>query len=238
MTTALKFLFFLVFVLFVSAHKHHECIHDQIPVNLTFTKDVDRSEIYHDDGRRLQSVSYQPIRIYADYTSKRIWWSIVLTFLDLVDGDESIREYIQNQLVPSAISYYQSTLRVIQTQNVLTLDGQPQCGGLTIPSYLINDGVAADLVFLITSGTQTDANYVAFSSPCALSSVNNRPTLGMLSFNLARIDTTNTPDLEQNLSTVLHEMMHVLGLSSNLYQFYIDPNTGLPLPNPVGYILL
>jgi len=56
----------------------------------------------------------------------------------------------------------------------------------------------------------------------------------MLSFNTAYLPTTSAPELADNLYTAIHEIVHVLGFSTDLYAYYIDPNTNQFLQNPIG----
>lgn len=43
--------------------------------------------------------------------------------------------------------------------------------------------------------------------------------------------------LEENLSTTLHELTHVLGFASYMYNYFLNPNTGKPLTGHVKYFL-
>jgi len=56
----------------------------------------------------------------------------------------------------------------------------------------------------------------------------------MLSINTAYLPTQNAPDLADNLYTAIHEIVHILGFSRDLYSYYIDPNTNQYLTQPLG----
>jgi len=150
----------------------------------------------------------------------------------LVTGSEAVIEYIKNQLMASAVAYFEATLKVPRLTSPLIVDGA--CGTLNPPDMLLTTGVEADLVILVTSEYNTDADYVAYSIPCSLDWDTNRPTYGMLSINLATLETAQLVQLSDNLYTVLHEMTHLLGFSQNLYQYYIDPSTNELLDNVIG----
>lgn len=75
--------------------------------------------------------------------------------------------------MPSAISYYQATLKVRSLEGTLVLDGS-SCGGIYPPSSLTSKGVEADLIILVTSEVNNQDSYIAYSTPCALAEDNNR----------------------------------------------------------------
>ncbi len=56
----------------------------------------------------------------------------------------------------------------------------------------------------------------------------------MMSINTAYLPISNAAELSENLYTALHEIVHILGFSPNLYNTFIDPNTNQPLSNVVG----
>jgi hypothetical protein len=51
-----------------------------------------------------------------------------------------------------------------------------------------------------------------------------RPIVGRIIINLSKIDGG-----EDNLNVMLHEIMHVMGFSSNLYPFFYDRRKGFRL---------
>src|SRR4051794_32753415 len=97
------------------------------------------------------------------------------------------------------------------------------CGGdmsrVDVPPQYANPGVAADLVIFVT-GISTAAlgkpNTIAFASFCEVGS-NGRPVAGNMNIgpNLLSLDPALTED---QLKTIVHEITHVLGFSSSMYQ--------------------
>ena len=62
-------------------------------------------------------------------------------------------------------------------------------------------------------------SFVAIASACTYDTDeanNNRPITGVIQFNTNFLNTSNV-FLQDNLYTLIHEMTHVLGFSSNLY---------------------
>ena len=145
-------------------------------------------------------------------------------------GSYQLQEYVKNQLVPSAISFFQSTLKVIQTVGPLVV--QEPCGGLYPSLDLMINGIETDLIILVTAGVYEES-FVAAAMPCGLDDNTYRPVYGVIYFNLKYMSTDSTTALQENLSTTLHEMTHILGFASDLYYLYINPLTGQTI-DPVG----
>ncbi len=61
-----------------------------------------------------------------------------------------------------------------------------------------------------------------------------RPVYGAIFFNLNYLFTESASALEENLSTTLHEITHILGFANYLFEYFINPNTGRFLQNHVG----
>jgi len=182
-----------------------------------------------DNNERILQTTYPNMRIYANYDNLKI-------------GTASFLTYIQNELVPSVVSMLQKLLKT----------KYPVIGNLQIPSYystvcgvttptaLISGGVPADLALLITAFEDTMSSTIAYASPCVLQTSVNRPILGLVSFNTAQVQVPGGDPLthEDNLMTTLHEITHVLGFSSSLFQYFVDANgykrTGHILTRSIG----
>lgn len=99
----------------------------------------------------------------------------MLTFLDLVNGDYEMKDYIVNELVSSAIRFYQSTLKVLPFGKNLTVPGE--CGGVEAPAFLTEVGYPADFILLVQNEADTESNYFTYAEPCGLSNYNRRYTI-------------------------------------------------------------
>ena len=62
---------------------------------------------------------------------------------------------------------------------------------------------------------------------CAINNIYKRPTYGRVLFNIGTMTSSggNHSIFEDDLETTIHEILHVLGFSSNSAQFWIDPAT-------------
>lgn len=92
--------------------------------------------------------------------------------LDIQFIDSAQRDYIQNQIMPSALSYYQTTLQIIRIPEGLRIN--TECGGYYPSSSLINPGADADLVILVAAEYLPDVTFVAGAVPCGLSLTDDR----------------------------------------------------------------
>mmetsp|Transcript_37905 Transcript_37905/g.33924 ORF Transcript_37905/g.33924 Transcript_37905/m.33924 type:complete len:267 (-) Transcript_37905:1031-1831(-) len=93
--------------------------------------------------------------------------------------------------------------------------------GLPVPQYLIDDGVEADLIVLVT-GVSSDEGFLANAQPCISSNQNNRPVYGNLEFNYKGINPTDSFAFANDYLTTLHEFTHILGFTNGLYDKFWD----------------
>jgi hypothetical protein len=195
----------------------HNCNHGHEKRSITFIESTAPKESSSPKGRALES-AYESIRIHADYSY-------------IPPHNQQVKDYIENQLMASAISYYQSILKVVRLEEKLKVDAM--CDTVRSPLHLTREGVDADLVLLVMADYYPFDSFLALSFPCGLAETNNRPVYGTILFNLYYLNTESTTDHEQNLATTLHEMAHILGFSDYLYEYFVDPETNTKLANPV-----
>jgi len=63
-----------------------------------------------------------------------------------------------------------------------------------------------------------------------------RPTYGLINFNLRLLPISTSLQKQENFLTTIHEIVHILGFSSTLYQYYINPTPTNP-KNPKTVLL-
>jgi len=193
------------------------CSHDQLNYTLrTYTHP------YPTESRMLLSSEKRYMRIAAFY------------FLD--GATDAVKQRISEQLIPAAIAFYQATLKVIPNSDAIIYSDATikQCVQESSPKAL-RDGVHADLVLFVRGeySEEEDAP-VASASACDLHPKTNRPVSGRITFNFKHIDETKGGrEYQESLLTTLHEMGHILGFSSKLFEYFINPNTGRKLDNPL-----
>jgi hypothetical protein len=80
----------------------------------------------------------------------------------------------------------------------------------------------------VTAQPEADPGIVAWATTCAIApGYGNRPVAGQVNFNPAGISTSPSAKAA-TISTVLHEMVHILGFSNTLFKFFVDKD-GLPM---------
>jgi len=158
------------------------------------------------------SVSYPNIRMAVDYSN-------------MVEGTDEFKSYVQDELLPAVMDYYQASIAVKQplaTALRVSTTTQTICG-YTTPKSLFT-GVSTDF-FVIASSTSDDtSNWVASAGACLLSSATKRPLVAQMLFNLYYTKPANGDALihEKNMYLVLHEMLHALGFTGSSFKNFID----------------
>jgi len=192
----------IVFALLAGAA--YSCIHDKLDISL--------GEVHMEEDHHRNLAVTQPIRIVADYSS-------------FTNVPAATKTYIQQKLMPAAINYFNSLLQVSPVSSLkLSTYTTTVCSTLPVPSIYTTTGVAADLVIFVTGGTDT-GTYLAWAKACLIHSTTKRPIFGQIYFNYNEIVPADDMEFENDLITTLHELTHVLGFSSSLYQFFQTPTT-------------
>jgi len=195
---------------------HMSCKHDELNHNPEFM-DIDEEDTttIDDEGRLLASSSSQ-LRIYPYYG-----------FLTST-APSAYTSYVQYQLVPPVISYFQAALQVrYRVSGALKVPSvQRQLCGKNTPNILLNGGVAADFFIFFDSTYEGSGSWVAESYVCFMATTSNRPLIATTKFNRALFLNSNGNTLthEKNVYLLLHEMTHLLGFSTSLYPYFLDNN--------------
>jgi len=183
----------------------YQCHHDNLDIEVETLNDED-VDPEGTANRRFLASSYGPLRIHADFSH--------------FSGSSSTKSYIQNKLLPAAISYFASALQVARLTSLKT-SSSSVCG-LRVPSVYKSSGVQADLVFMVT-GERSSQSWLAWAKPCSSLS-NGRPIFGQINFNLNDMAASSSDSkFEADLMVVMHEMTHVLGVSQSLFGKYVNP---------------
>ena len=196
--------------------------------------------------RRIQSTNstggatFKPLRIH--FESKALD--------DIRNSSNAAQiDWFKNEILPLAASFWSNALSVVPVSGNLRisssdLDSFTYCGDpeLTqVPNEYKSTGVANTDLILFVSGSASERfcpdRTLAVAVPCNFDQY-DRPTAGAINVCLNNImlnsDGTATPEVVQEFVDVsIHEVAHVLGMSSNSYRFFWDPDTGKPrTPRP------
>jgi hypothetical protein len=210
-------LLFLLTSTYAGIHDEYACNHDN---EHYVTEDLDVNEDMSslDAGRRLEEAQYPNMRILANYDP-------------LDSAPSSFKAYIQNELVPPVLDYLSAALRVkYPVSGKLKVSSSSVCGEKT-PSDL-KSGVDADFYMIFDSRSE-DSSTVATSKPCQTASGTKRPLVGYTNFNRQMLTEAKGNILihEKNMYLVIHEIMHILAISQNHYDRFIDENGKIKRPH-------
>jgi leishmanolysin len=163
-------------------------------------------------------------------------------------NDAKIDWYI-NEILPKTAAFWSSALKVVPISGNLKisaaeLDSRTYCGDsvfTAVPSSHMSVGVPnTDLLLYVSASSDTrfcPPRTLAVAVPCNFDQF-DRPIAGAINVCLNNIvlqadGTASAAVMGDYTDVTIHEVGHVLGLSSNSYRFYWDPNTGLPrTPRP------
>jgi len=203
--------FFILFALLSVSYTHEGCDHDSVEQDIQFADvEEDRRMLEQGGDRLLASASKFRIYPYYDYVKST--------------ASSSYYSYIANDLIPPIVSYYESALQVIApVSGNLKMTASSMCERST-PSILKSTGVPADF-FVYFDTEASSSSQIASTKYCFLASGTKRPLIARILINRNRLPaTTDVLEHEKNMYTIMHEMMHGLGFSSNTYKYFIDSN--------------
>lgn len=207
-------------------HEHISCGHQKFKHT---------PEIIHIDEQPLQTqgrylattTTYSNIRITVDYSN-------------LLVGTTDFKAYVQTELIPAVVDYFQAALGVKQpliSPLKVSTSSKTICG-YTTPKALFT-GVETDFYVIVSSTTDTTSNWVASAGSCSLSSVTKRPIIAQMLFNTYYTVAPNGNALthEKNMYLTMHEMIHALGFSGSSFANFID-DAGKTLTGHIKTVLL
>jgi hypothetical protein len=211
MASQTKVLLLLLSLFFASSLAHYDeddfCHHDKIEHDPGFLDiDEDTSSMEGGEDRILASAS--PFRIYPYY--------------GFLKSGSSFTSYVQNQLIPPIISYFEHALKVRYPVNgKLVLSGVSKICERTTPSVL-KSGVDAD--FFMYYDLDGSTAFVASAKYCYLASGTKRPLVGRTLINNNKLFDARGNEIvhEKNMYVMIHEMTHALGFSTYVFKYWLD----------------
>lgn len=152
-------------------------------------------------------------------------------------------DFVKESILLRMCDYWTSALSVVPVQGNLRissadLQGRVYCGDTEfskVPVEHMSSGIPNTDLVLYVSGTPS-AQFCGPSTLAVAVACNfdqfDRPTAGVINFCLQQIDlndkgTVSESVTQDNVDVAVHEAAHVLGMASNSYRFFWDPDTGL-----------
>ncbi len=191
------------------------------------------------DHRHLQDSDlndlYKPIRICHDTTALESQRS--------AETGAQI-DFLLREVIPRMEDFWTMALSVVPISGNLVisadeLDNRAYCGDsefTEVDVSHISQGVPDCDLMLYFSGTPStrycDTSTLAVAVACNFDQF-DRPIAGAINFCLDTIKlngdgTASQAVIQDNVDVAIHEAAHVLGMSSNSYRFFWDPETGAP----------
>ena len=101
----------------------------------------------------------------------------------------------------------------------------PDCGDIaTVPQLYVDIGVDADAVIFVLSSSACDDNVLAYASHCQIDH-NDRPIFGYIQMCSHHHQPKTLPgQRDEDFHTAIHEITHILGMSSALFPYFRDTN--------------
>ena len=160
----------------------------------------------------MRSTAYEPIRLSYQY------WNFSM------ETPEK-ENYFKNVLMPAVDNFFTSRLSVLTILENLVININSNCGEVPIPQEHKTTGIpGADVVIYITTQNNPSSNYIAYAGACALDGAKGNVVAGRVMINNYFFLKS---DFESQFSTMVHEIYHLLGFSSGLYQYWSDQNGSL-----------
>ncbi len=192
-----------------------------------------------DDAASIESFM-EPLRIHVDASA-----------LDAQRNSNNGAQidFIKTKIMPRMTQFWSEALQVVPVSGKLRIQGNDLIAGFCgdsefaeVPSEHMSQGVADTDLILYISGTPSTrfcgATTLAVAVACNWDQF-DRPTAGAINFciNQVQVDASGTAHqsvIDDNVDVAIHEAGHVLGMSSNSYRFFWDPETGNPrTPRPI-----
>mmetsp|Transcript_37608 Transcript_37608/g.70546 ORF Transcript_37608/g.70546 Transcript_37608/m.70546 type:complete len:895 (+) Transcript_37608:43-2727(+) len=152
--------------------------------------------------------------------SQNCWYTCMAE--DVVDGDKF---ELLEEVFADVVAWFQKLLTVERVQGLLRLSGTTSCGrdgGVAIPPEFRDEGVASDLVLMVTARPTTGAT-LAWAVACERDQW-GRSIAGQVNVGPRHLDATNREYLETVLK---HELTHVLGFDPDAFDQFRDETHSL-----------
>jgi hypothetical protein len=194
-----------------------------------------------DAARNDADDSYRPLRIkfvtddLLDYPTRVASRSSDARESDMAAAVAKV-EAITGDIIPSIADLYAGALSVVPSiDNIFPVSGSSRtdkCGEASFPQHHLNEGVpdADTLIYVTLDGAQCTDGITSYASVCSFDQ-HLRPFIGNLVICLDTIATTSRGEVTEKetlrLATSLTvQVGKILGLSTSLFQHYINPDTG------------
>jgi len=200
---------------------------------------------YQDHDRNLQGIQVKnSFKGEEEYGNIRI--TSMFEAMDTMQNMQNFHEidFIENEVIPKAIKFWSSALKVIPVSETLILErtelSEDQfCGDeelSPVPSSHMTSGISnTDLALYVSASSSSrfcSSSTLVLAIACNFDQY-DRPTAGAINF---CIDQVKVDDegfstklfTDEIVGATIYEIGHILGISSNSFPFFYDSISGLP----------
>jgi leishmanolysin len=126
---------------------------------------------------------------------------------------------LTSQILPAAFAILQAAVQVNQVTGTINPSSTSACSPWTVTATDVASGISNADIVIYVSAAPISGSTVAFASACQLDSA-GRPVIATLNFSPAYLGGAfDTDTVYRNfvVNTAVHELIHALGFSSNLF---------------------
>jgi hypothetical protein len=204
-------------LLFISSRSHfHDdstCGHDNEDHNPGFLNIEEDTSAFNEGGRVLASSPHIRIYPYFNFIKE--------------SAPSSYAAYVENELVPPIIDYFEAALRVVSpvVGNLKLGSSVSTICEHSTPSILKGTGVPADM-FVYFDSEAHSGSQIARSKYCYLASGTKRPLVARTVVNRNQMVHPKGDIIrhEMNMLVMMHEMIHNFGFSTYNFKYFLDSN--------------
>jgi hypothetical protein len=197
---------FISLILSINLYIAKKCGHDELK------KKINRAEydLWNTEKRFLQTTTWEPIRIYIDYTT-------LDTQTNIVD-----KTYITNlkTVLEKTKDALQTLIMVKRSTKPIVLS---RCDTARISATIQSQGIAADLILFPSIDEDQAATTEASAAACVTEKSTSRPIGGVITFN-KYFDFSKKNAIYYFEMLTMHETTHVLGFDPVSFTLFIDEN--------------
>ena len=161
----------------------------------------------------LAAPEWRNMRIHADVSR--------LEGLSSVSGGPALYDGFVNVIIPSMLKHLEESIQV-KSELKMTIKAQG-CEAIKDIGVYLNQEIEADLVIFFVYSNKNDGT-VASALDCHVDPLNKRPIAGVVDINVATMDNVTQPYRNAHIATIIHEVYHILGFTSDYYDKFIDAN--------------
>lgn len=155
----------------------------------------------------LTNTEFHPIKIKINYSNLN----------KAVDVTKKQKRFIKKTIMPRVLKRISDIIKVKGNSIIQKFDS---CGAeIKVPrKYKRGETLDTDLLIFVKM-ENSEENFTAYAGACLLESIQRRPVVGRIVIN-SRFLSITPEHIDRLYDTLVHEVVHILGFSRGLYQYF------------------